>query len=299
MGQPANPKSADNQSSPAIEWSHATWGDLGIARLKAAPFPDDTRTTGYQTSKGVVYPFKGHYDDDSVAFAIPRSFKPAPTANFVVICHGHVNQCRRFIEENRIGDVLEASGVNAILIVPQGPKDAADSGGGKFEKPGGFSSFMQEAVQTLRADAKLAPTTTLGNIALCGYSGGGRPVAFCLDLGGMNTNISEVWLVDAAYQLQAQLAAPFAPVHSNKVLRSIFTTPNAPENATIMAYICREGKRVSVADDEISSVSEIARSLQKEPLSFIHTELPHDAFKLTERYLPVLFQNSPTLGPKR
>lgn len=291
----------DDAPTSPVAWSSETWGELGIGHLQAAPYPDDTRTTGYQTATE-TFPLEGHYDDNSVAFVIPRGFRPSSRPDFVVIFHGHRNQCRRFVVENKIGEILASSGRNAILIVPQGPKDAPDSGGGKMEKPGGFAALMEEAVGVLRAEKRLPSDARIGNVVVSGLSGGYRPVATVLDRGGLDDQISEVWLVDAAYSFQAELAKPFASPNSGKTLRSIFTNHLAPENVRIMALIGKSGTRVAVTDDDILTTApvgtdELRPLLRRERILFIHTNLPHDAFKLSERFLGAFLAESPALKP--
>src|SRR4051794_31356633 len=80
----------DNSSSATV-WTEKEWGTFGIAKLKTAPFPDDTRTTGYQTKNG-IFPYEGHYDDPSVAIGIPKNFKPTANVDVIVHFHGWQNE---------------------------------------------------------------------------------------------------------------------------------------------------------------------------------------------------------------
>lgn len=295
-----------------VQWSKEAWGELGVGPLKSAPYPDDSRKDGYKTDSE-TFGYEGHYDDNSVAFVIPQGFKAGASVDFVVICHGHRNQCGRFVGQADLGALLEASGRNAIIIVPQGPKDAPDSGGGKFEKPGGFAAFVNEAFEVLKKEGKLAADAQLGNVVLGGFSGGYRPVALAVKNGQLNEKISEVWLIDAAYGFHEELASLFTDPQSKKAMRSIFTDHLTTENVHIMSLIDQKGARVTVAEDDLltGSVSaggagadpqaagnagqELGALVRSERLLFIHTNLPHDAFKMSQRFVGDFLRESPSL----
>ncbi|MEI9866286.1 MAG: hypothetical protein WDN00_17365 [Limisphaerales bacterium] len=93
-----------------------------------------------------------------------------------------------------------ASGKNAILIVPEGPRNASDSFGGKLEDTNGFALFMAEAMGKLErglqpASMSIDQTTVkrpegrapeIGSIILSGHSGGYHVMAAILDHGGLS-----------------------------------------------------------------------------------------------------------------
>ncbi|MCB0558381.1 MAG: hypothetical protein H6573_07750 [Lewinellaceae bacterium] len=66
---------------------------------------------------------------------------------------------------------LAASGKNAILAVPHGPKNSPDSFGGKLEKPLAFAAFMDD-VQRVVAKHPGVAEAPLRHIILSGHSGG-------------------------------------------------------------------------------------------------------------------------------
>jgi len=88
--------------------------------------------------------------------------------------------------------------VNAILIVPQGPKNAPDSFGGKLEEKDGFEQFIEEIVIQLN-DREVINTQEIGTIILSGHSGAYRVIGYILDRGGLTKHIKEVYLFDALY----------------------------------------------------------------------------------------------------
>jgi len=317
-----------------IRWNNQTWGRVGVVHLANAPFPDASRDNGFTTDDGQTFPRAGHYDDDSVGFVVPPGYKPCPSVRFVVIFHGHGTNVTQFITTYGVGKAFADAKPGAILVVPQGPKDAFDSGGGKMETPGGFKRMMEELLDRLKEGGVAPPNATIGDLIVGGYSGGYRPVAFVLRQGGMTDRVREVWLFDAAYDFQDDLAGPFLAPDSKTILRALFTDHLMPEHLRIMSAICRAGHRIDVVrDDDLVSPStnaassqppstskpepvpaspesaspqpptpafqesQLAALLREDPLLFIHTSLPHDAVAFTKRFLGVFVRESKTVGP--
>ena len=133
----------------SLEPSFAAHGRLIIAPFVSAPFPHISRTNGH-IYKNNHHPKDKHYSDSSVALFIPNGFRESSRMDFIVHFHGWRNTVAGTLEQFKLIEQLTTSGRNAVLIVPQGPRDAPDSGGGKLEETGGFESFLDEAVATLK-----------------------------------------------------------------------------------------------------------------------------------------------------
>ncbi|MCX7626377.1 MAG: hypothetical protein N2Z21_09230 [Candidatus Sumerlaeaceae bacterium] len=313
------------------EWAVTPWGRLGVAELKTAPFPDDSRTSGFVTKRGVI-PYEGHYDDSRVAFAVPEPLAratqssagvaklPLPEIDLIVHFHGHGNECLNAMEQFRLGEQLAASTKQAVLVIPQGPKYAADSGGGKLEKDGAFAAFVREVLEVLkRNNMGATQETELRFIIVSGHSGAYRVIAKILDHGGEWDRIREVWLFDAAYGFFDELALPAtAPSRYPKRLRSIFTDHLAPENAEIMGRIFLAGRKPAiVSDDTLTTrgtwLTELQRRkgvddwaqpetdaldaiLEKEPVLFIYTHMGHNELIYERRYFERFARQSPNLS---
>ena len=177
--------------------SPTRYGDLFYAPLTNAPFPHQSRSHGYVYS-GKNYDSTNHYSDNRVAFFIPKNFRPGTNVNVVIHFHGWRAKVENVPEKFRLTEQFAASAKNAILILPQGPRDAPDSFGGKLEDEGGFARFMEEAMAKLRTRPGLS-NASVGRIALSGHSGGYHVIASILDRGGLTPQIDEVFLFDALY----------------------------------------------------------------------------------------------------
>lgn len=314
---PAYAFSQDEQGSTDTEMTKQPFGTMLTARLKTAPFPDDSRTTGYSTKGGVV-PYEAHYDDNTVVFIIPAGFRPSSAVDFIVHFHGHKNDARRVVGKYKLGEQLEASGRNAILIVPQGPKDSADSGGGKLEKPGAFAAFIKESIEVLQAAKQLPRDAKPRNIILSAHSGGYRVLAFILDRGGLTPQIREAWLLDASYGNLDFIAAPFTVKTPARRLRSVFTDHLMPENVELMSYLSLKDVRFAVVEhDDLTSAGtseavfkqmrfhssaaapgkdELPSVLKKEPIFFMHTKLQHDQVPMGDKFFQKFAAESPFLN---
>jgi hypothetical protein len=178
---------------------YADSGELILVQLPSAPFPHPKRAEGH-TYKNKKFPPAEHYQDPSVGIFIPKGFRRTDQVDFVAHFHGWNNQVEDVLRQFELIQQLLASGRNAVLVVPQGPRNAPDSFGGKLEDPGGFAQLMDDVLKTLREKTSLKGSpVALGKIILSGHSGGYRVIAYILDRGGLTDRVREVWLFDALY----------------------------------------------------------------------------------------------------
>ncbi|MEO6912774.1 MAG: hypothetical protein ABI182_01970 [Candidatus Baltobacteraceae bacterium] len=204
---------------------------IGDARSK------DAGETVFMHLASAPYPHKSrHYTDNTVAVCIPPHYRQTDTVDFIVHFHGWHNWVAHLLPEYRLPQQLDASGLNAILIVPQGPLNAPDSGFGKLELDGnGFADFIGDVIAHLNASGKLR-TQTIGNVVLTAHSGGYGGAGGVLTRGGLNEKISDVILFDSAYGYYDAFAnwTTSAPEHH---LLSVFTDDTSTGNTALMGMI--------------------------------------------------------------
>ena len=247
-------------------------GQLITKPFASAPFPHPKRAEGH-TYKGEVFSAAEHYSDSTVAIFIPRGFRETGTIDFVIHFHGWRNHVQEVLRRYQLAEQLVESGRNAVLVVPQGPKDAPDSFGGKLEDADGFKRFMDEVAQTLRQQSSLAKKDfKIGGIILSGHSGGYRVMASILDRGGMTDHVKEVWLFDALYAETDKFLAWFDKYHGR--LLDIFTEHGGTKEETekLMAMLKQRGTPFFRGDETKVTASELST---KGPI-FIFTSLEHD-----------------------
>jgi hypothetical protein len=171
------------------------YGTLLRFQIENGMFPDSLRSNGHGYD-GTNYPYQGHYDDNSVFVFIPDYFKAGKKTDIVVHFHGWYNNLDSVVKTYQLIEQFHAAGRNAILILPQGPKNAPDSYGGKLEQAGVFRLFLGEVLTTLTS-RKIVGQTTIGNVVISGHSGAYRVMAHILLHGGVP--VQEVYLFDGLY----------------------------------------------------------------------------------------------------
>lgn len=184
-------------SGQTISYRYEQYGQLLTAELQNASFPHYKRLIGH-TYNSKSYPFEEHYNDSTVLIFIPKGFEQKAVNDFVIHFHGWYNNVDSVLAQFKLIELFCESNKNAILIVPQGPKNAPDSFGGKLEGENGFKKFMKE-ITDLLFERKIISNKNIGNIILSGHSGGYRVISFILMRGGLTENIKEVYLFDGLY----------------------------------------------------------------------------------------------------
>ena len=257
--------------SAAPEWQKTPEGDVILRPFANAPYPHKSRENGFkgrETSFG-----SEHYTDSTVGIVIPTGYTPGDSVNYIVHFHGHMNHVSNVLTKYKLPQQLFESKVNAILVVPQGPKDAADSGGGKLElDPGAFANLIEEVTAYLQAEGKIK-TASVGKIVLSAHSGGYKVTAAILHHGGMPKSITDVLLLDASYSSLEWFAewCKISPVPDHRLV-SLFTDHLADENQTIMNLLDKaEVKYRKLDEPKLSDEQLKARG----PV-FMHTKGPHD-----------------------
>jgi hypothetical protein len=176
------------------------YADLGTMIVTTSPFtmfPHEKRAQGH-TYEGKAYPADVHYSDRTVAIFVPKGFRAGDATDLVFYFHGWRNNVDDTLAKFRVAEQLAASGVNAVLVLAEGAKNAPDSFGGKLEETGVFASLASDVLSTLKARGVIE-STKAGSIVLAGHSGAFRVMAFILTRGGLTANIREVYLFDALY----------------------------------------------------------------------------------------------------
>jgi hypothetical protein len=117
----------------------------------------------------------GKYDDPTVYAFVPQHLRLSKGGRVDVIVHfhGHNGRAKRALETHKLREQLRESRQNAILVVPQGPVDAADGDFGKLMRPRGLSKMLEELRRHLSG---AAASKALGKASLAGSKSIGRVV---------------------------------------------------------------------------------------------------------------------------
>lgn len=261
--------------------TYSPYGELIVTQFLTAPFPHPSRAEGHSyrhtddAGQPVVefYSEAAHYSDSTVAIFIPKGFREMGRVDFVIHFHGWRNQVSHVLERYRLIEQMAESRRNAILIVPQGPKNAPDSSGGKLEEVDGFKRFMGEVQDALRARSSLPRKDfALGNLILSGHSGGYQVMGSILDHGGLTDHVREVWLFDALYARTDQFVHWLDTQHGR--LLDIYTEHGGTKTETerLMELLRHRGTPLFCGQEAAVTLEE----LRPQRACFLFSELPHD-----------------------
>lgn len=182
-----------------VDWTRFPGGQWAIYRTGAAMFPHPARSGGWTGGDGTKYPLWPHYLDSSVVVFVPDSFKETSAGtNVIVHFHGHARDNLFELEHQQMPQAMVRQGVNAILILPQGPYRARDSFGGKMEDEGGLRRLVEDVLHTMQRE-RVISSARLNRVIISAHSGGYRPAGFVLKTGGLSDHVTDVFLFDAFY----------------------------------------------------------------------------------------------------
>ncbi len=146
----------------------------------------------------------------AVAFA-PAGFEPAGALHVIVYLHGHYNCATNVLGDvdtvcktggskrpaSKLASQLTATGVKALLLVPEVKVDEGSSDPGSFAKPGGFEAFLSEALGALQPPLLPRKVADVQTLVIASHSGGYLAAAGIATVGGVK--VDQVWLLDSLY----------------------------------------------------------------------------------------------------
>lgn len=244
------------------------FGTLYRFQLSNAPFPHVKRAEGH-TYNNQLYPEEIHYNDSTTLVFIPDYVSLESEFDIVVYFHGWFNNVDSVLSQFNLIEQFHGSCREAILVMPEGPKNAPDSFGGKLEEAGRFNSFIQEVITKLQTG--INQPLTFRNIILAGHSGAYRVMSFILLHGGLTDKISEVYLFDGLYADIEKYS--YWLDHYNGRFINIYTPNGGTKYASENLMLCLNAWNIPLTfidDDEFTNVD-----LEKERIVFISSALSH------------------------
>ena len=241
-----------------------------ILPFASAPYPHASRAQGH-TYQGRLYDAATHYSNSDVGIFIPDGWQPRNGAvDFIVHFYGWNHDIAATFSTYRLREQVVASRRNAILVVPEGPTNAPDSGDGKLElDASGFQRFITDVAAQLE-QLQLSGTDRVGRIVLTAHSGGYGGAGGVLTRGGMNDSITDVILFDAAYgYFDAFADWARAPQHH---LLSLFTGDTSTGNAALMGKVQEPTPNLYVRLADSMTLDQ----LQTRAPTFVLTSVAHD-----------------------
>jgi hypothetical protein len=253
-----------------LRLQYPEYGKILYTQLSSAPFPHPRRAAGHSYGNR-LYPADQHYNDRSVALFVPKGFRQTESVDIIVHLHGWWNNIDTVLKRYKLPQQVAESGKNVILVVPEGPRNAPDSFGGKFEDEGGFRKFVEDVVDFLFQNGTVK-TRAIGKVILTGHSGAYHGISYTLMRGGMPEKISEVYLFDALYG-QTEKYAYWIDHFKGKMV-TIYTDSGGTKDETESLMEDLRGWGIPYCAKDEGAL--LPADIQNNRLVFIHSDLEHD-----------------------
>jgi hypothetical protein len=159
-------------------------------RLATAPFPHPS----------------GPWTDDRVHIFVPDGHRPREATDFVVHFHGHGATIAETLAMHRYREQLWASGGNQVLVLPQGPVEAASGNFGRLMSAPGLVRLLDDVSAILYRDG-IALSPEVGDLTLTEHSGGYLATAANLGVETSHGQVVAAVLLDGLYGRSAEFLA--------------------------------------------------------------------------------------------
>ena len=279
-----NGQAVEDTSTTSLQ---TQYGELRLRYFKNAPYPHPSRENGWQYND-TDYPAETHYSDSTVGIFIPVNYSPQKRVDYIVHFHGHMNHVAKVFSDFSLQQQVFKSGVNAILLVPQGPKNARDSGCGRLEEePDAFGKLLSEVTNFLLSESVIK-TDSIGKIVITAHSGGYKVTGNIVSRSELKGHITDLILFDATYSNLEGFAA-WAKIDRSRRLVSIFTNHLSGENIELVSMLDDFSLPYSMTLD--SRLSD--KNLTSRKAHFIYTtELGHNELLTKKDYYSLFLQTS-------
>jgi hypothetical protein len=198
---------------------------------------------GHRASAGRVYWEDQTYRERRVLLHIPKEFDITRPGVIIVFFHGHSAMLGRdVLDRQKVPAQISASGINAVLVAPQFALNAQDSSAGKFWEPGAFDRFVREAsnkLAILHGDPRAPQEFANMPVVIVAYSGGYLATAWSLKVGGAQSRVRGVVLLDALYG-EVDKFATWISNNRNTFFVSAYTGSTQNKNATLKTVLAKQ-----------------------------------------------------------
>lgn len=245
------------------------FGEVMTFNADTAPFPHPLRKQGY-VQEDSFFPYHPHYDNSKVSVFIPKRFRAGFSTDLVVFLHGWYGSIDAIPTQFSVYRQFSESNANAVLVMPQGPWNAPDSFGGKFEDKGGFEAFVGEILSRLDG-ANVIRNTRLRSVVLIAHSGAYHAVSKILANKDLDGKIKEVYLFDALFGNLKSFGEWLMRGKGRFVALYSKTGETAANSAALMNLLSAKGIRYKTTADNPES----DRKLRRGKILFVDSPNDH------------------------
>lgn len=238
---------------------------------------------GRNSARGGLLWEDSTYYDNRVLVSVPAKFHAKRPPVFVVFLHGNQATLERDVRDRQqVVAQVRAANINAVLLAPQLAVDALDSSPGNFAEPFFFKQFLAEAANKIGAwknSEKLRQQLKHASVFIVAYSGGYMAAANILEIGGANTRIDGVILLDALYDNEDTFAQWISDYHHRSFFFSTYTESARASNELLQTAL--RNKRVRFHQGIPSTLSKKQVGFLSLPKDMDHMDLMTKAWSET------------------
>jgi len=243
---------------------------VGVCAVSQRALPRPLRADGYRAGPGLSFPPQC-YVDPRVAVLVPYSVAPIGAYDVVVVLHDFRSNVELMLTEGFPQGLVQKSGVSAVFVVPQGPKQARDGYFGKLSRPGGLLRLLTEVQGMLEHEAVLeAGHARPRRLVLLSLGGGFEATMAILRDPRQASRVAEVDVIDGFFGDETPLVVAAS---REARIRCVFGLTFASQVVEALAGFSSEGVAGQVARDR--DTGDATLSGHKAPL-FILTEEAHE-----------------------
>jgi hypothetical protein len=253
-------------------------------------FPDSSRFNGHIGNQ-VFYSAADHYSDSQVLIIAPKNLHANQKVDLIFWFHGWHNNIDSAAAYYQLTRQLITSGMNAVLVLPEAAKDAADSYGGKLEKPGVFRALVADVLKELKNKKLIGVNCESGHILLGGHSGGGEVISYIVENGQIEIN--EVVLFDALYDGTEKFMVWIKADTVHRFIHLYTDYGYGPKDESQRMITKLKQERIPFFETEESVLT--PQEIQNHKLVFIHSLHQHNDIIFNPDNFKLLFGNSPLL----
>jgi hypothetical protein len=168
------------------------------------------------------------YNDNSTLIYVPKNFDKTHAYQFFFWFHGWNNNIESTLEQFKLKEELSASGINAILVMPEAAKNAQDSYCGKWEKPNTFNAYFAELKKQL-SNKNIIDDQQPSSMIIAGHSGASHVLVRLMV--NANYHIKAVLLFDAISFKAAEITNFLIKSPTTKFINLYTSRPNTNGNS--------------------------------------------------------------------
>ncbi len=244
-------------------------------------FPDTARMNGY-VYQGNSFSFAQHYNDSSIFVFVPDHFTIHRPYEFVIWFHGWNNSIDSSLSTFQLAQQFYDARRNAIFIFPEGPKNAPDSYGGKWEDPSNTLLGIGDVIFMLEEERVIPPTdgkksSMFNGLIMAGHSGAYKVMAKNQQF------VKGMYLFDGLYGQMDQYQSFCTDTLNHKRFVHIYTDNGGTKENSLALMHYLDSMHVAYLHTEEEDVT--MRELMNNRIIFLHSKKQHNEIITNRRNL--------------